>query len=462
MFSAKKCLLAVTFLLLALGGAAVLTTVDCGGGNSPSVNSSMPTSPTPPSTPSVPSTPNNGFFGMTVGLYERNAAFADRWPTVPIGTLGKMNGTQWSAIEKTPGNYDWTNLDAAVQMAKSHGVVNIIYTFFGVPSFYTAAGVSCPLGSCAGPPANLQNFTNFVTALATRYKGEINYYELWNEGNRPTSWSGTTADFVPLAQTAFQTVKSIDANAKVLSPSSSVAADFATFVQDFLQAGGSAYTDGVSFHGYQCQNSSATGDSCLAGTSCDQNGLDCAGAPLENMIADVRGSQQAAAVSNIPLYDTEGGWRQNKDLPNLSDQVAYISRWYVIQASENIPIATWYFWGGTPSDPAQWGSIYDATTGQPTEAAAAYATTYNWINGATLQGACSADASNVWTCPLTFSNGKTGLVVWNGNETSSSYTPASQFIQYETLTSTSPASIAGGGTVPIGEAPILLESGNRP
>jgi hypothetical protein len=462
MFSAKKCLLAVTIFLLALGSAAVLTTVDCGGGNSMSVSSSVPTGPTPPSTPSVPSTPNNGFFGMTVGLFEKNAAFADRWPTVPIGTLGKMNGTQWNAIEKTPGNYDWTNLDAAVQMAKSNGVVNTIYTFYGVPRFYTVAGAPCPAVGCAGPPANLQNFTNFVTALATRYKGEINYYELWNEGNRSAAWSGTTADFVALAQTAFQTIKSIDPNAKVLSPSASAASDFATFVQGFLQAGGSAYSDGVSFHGYQCQNGNPTGDSCLAGTSCDQNGLDCAGAPLENMIADVRGSQQAAAVANIPLYDTEGGWRQNKDLPSLNDQVAYISRWYVIQASEGVKIATWYFWGGTPTDPDQWGSIYDATTGQPTQAAAAYATTYNWINGATLQGACAADSSNVWTCPLTFSNGKTGLVVWNGNETSSSYTPASQFIQYETLTSTSPASIAGGGTVPIGEAPILLESGNRP
>jgi hypothetical protein len=363
---------------------------------------------------------------------------------------------------KTPGSYDWTNLDAAVQMAKSNGAANIIYTFFGVPSFYTVnpSAPSCALAGCPGPPMNLQNFTNFVTALATRYKGEINYYELWNEGNRPTSWAGSTPDFVALAKTAFQTVKAIDTNAKVLTPSPSVASDFASFVQGFLQQGGSAYADGVSFHGYHCSDNGA--GTCLAGTSCDQNALDCAGAPLENIIQDVRSSQQAAAVSNLPVYDTEGGWQQNKDLPNINDQIAYISRWYVIQASEGVKLAVWYFWGGTPDDPNQWGSIYNADTGQPTQAAAAYQATYNWINGATMNGACSADSNNVWTCPLTFSNSQTGLVVWNGSETSGSYTPASQFVQYETLSSTAPTSIPGGGAVTIGEAPILLESGNRP
>ena len=457
-FLGRKFLPAVVTILTAFSGVVVVTTTNCGGGGSPSsLSTTVPSVPSVPSTPSV-STPNNGFFGMTVGLFEQGAAFANRWPTVPVGTLGKVNGTQWSAIERTPGNYNWSNLDSAIQLAKSNGAVNVIYTFFGVPTFYTpdTAAASCALGGCPGPPNNLQNFTNFVTALATRYKGEINYYELWNEGNRPTSWSGTTADFVALAQTAFQTIKSIDSNAKVLSPSASVAPDFASFVQGFLQAGGSAYADGVSFHGYHCQTT------CLSGTSCDQNALDCAGAPLETIIQNIRSSQQAAAVSNIPIYDTEGGWQQNKDLSNLNDQEAYISRWYVIQASEDVQIATWYFWGGTPSDPNQWGSIYDATTGQPTQAASAYQTTYSWINGATMKGACAADSSNVWTCPLTFSNGKSGLVVWNGNETSATYTPASQYIQYETLTSTSPTSVKSGGTVTIGEAPVLLESGNRP
>src|SRR5579863_4402471 len=261
---------AVAIALVVFCGIASFTITNCGGGGSSSNPSSVPAVvPSVPSTPSTPSgsTTNNGFFGMTVGLYERGAAFANRWPTVPVGTLGKVNGTQWSAIERSPGSYNWTNLDSAVQLAKSNGAVNIIYTFFGVPSFYTPdpTASSCALSGCPGPPNNLQNFTNFVTALATRYKGQINYYELWNEGNRPTSWSGTTADFVALAQTAFQTIKSIDPNAKVLSPSPSVAPDFASFVQGFLQGGGSPYADGVSFHGYHCQTT------CLSGTSCDQN-----------------------------------------------------------------------------------------------------------------------------------------------------------------------------------------------
>src|SRR5579859_4789296 len=67
MLRGNKFLLAVTVILFALGGAAVFTSLDCGGGGSSS-SSNLPAVSTTPSTPSVSSTPKNGFFGMTVGL----------------------------------------------------------------------------------------------------------------------------------------------------------------------------------------------------------------------------------------------------------------------------------------------------------------------------------------------------------------------------------------------------------
>src|SRR5215472_7238256 len=98
MISGKRFVLRLPILLFALAAALVVTMISCGGGNSPSANSTFQPAgiPTTPSVSNV--TPQNGFFGMTVGLFERGASFADRWPTVPVGTLGKVNGTQWSAI----------------------------------------------------------------------------------------------------------------------------------------------------------------------------------------------------------------------------------------------------------------------------------------------------------------------------------------------------------------------------
>jgi len=452
-------------LLLVLGLSMVLGIAGCGGGGS--------------SSPSLPTTGGTGgggtgggttggtnvvvgsaFFGMTVGFFEQGAPYAGNWPTVTIGTLAKTNGTQWTAIEKTPGYYDWTNLDHVIQLAQANGVNSIIYTFFGVPSFYNANNAPCLQTGCGGPPSDMSAFGSFVSALVTRYKGQIKYYELWNEANRSGSWNGTTAELVSLGQTAYQTIKGIDPNAKVLSPSPDIASSFSSFIQGYLQNGGSTYSDGISWHGYHCANSSVT--NCLPGTSCDNNALDCAGAPLVNQIQAVKQAAQAAGAGSLPLYDTEGGWQQNQDLPNLDDQIAYISRWYIIQASEGVSNASWYAWGGSPTDPTAWGTIFDAFTNQPTEAATAYQTTRDWLNGTTMNGACSADSSNIWSCALTFTNGNSGLVVWNGNETDSSYTPGSKYIQYEDIEGGSPVSIPSGGTITIHERPILLETGNRP
>ena len=66
-----------------------------------------------------------------------------------------------------------------------------------------------------------------------------------------------------------------------------------------------------------------------------------------------------------------------------------------------------------------------------------------------------------------FSNGVAAEIVWNGTETAGTYTPASQFTQYESLNlnggpAPAPMPISGGATVPIGELPIILEAGQRP
>jgi hypothetical protein len=467
------------YFLLLLGVALVLAWTGCSGGSSysPSVSNSGGSGSGGSGSGSggggstggggnVVITPD--FFAMTVNLGKV------QWPStfgINIGTAGKAPGTGWAYIEQTPGQYNWSGLDRAVSTAQSNGVTSIIYTFYGVPSFYTADPGGCitqVVAVCPGPPQSTQSFISFVTALVTRYKGQITYYEMWNEGNRPTSWSNTATDLAQLEQTTFQTIKSVDPNAKVITASPSIASDFASFVQQFLggvKSGGTVYADGVAWHGYHCADGQPAGAACLAGTSCDNNPVDCAGAPLIAEIQQIRDAESTAGIS-LPIYDTEGGWQQNKDIGgNSTDQSAYISRWYIIQASEGIKIACWYGWGtgnNPATDPNGWGGIVDAPSASITPAASAYETVYNWLNNATMNGACAGDSNNVWTCKLTFSNGNSGLVVWNGNETDSTYTPASQYIQYETLTSTSPASIASGGTVAIGEEPILLESGSRP
>lgn len=413
------------------------------------------------------------FFGMTVGAGPRSVR---SWPAangITIGTLGKTMGGLWPFVERYQGNYNWTPLDNVVTQARSYGIRSIVYTFFGVPPFESSdprcAGLTRqPV--CPGPPRRQQDFMRFVTALVTRYKGRISAYEMWNEGNRPMMWRGGAAELAQLQQTTYQVIKSIDPQAKVLTASPVLAPNFASWLKEYFQnvrSSGTVFADGVSWYGYHCANGQNT---CFQGTACDRNPLDCAGAPLINQIATVRKAESETGL-DLPLFDTEGGWQQNRVIgDDPSHQAAYISRWYIIQAGEGVATAIWYGWGtGGGRDPATgcptcangWGGIFDETAGRATAAAAAYETTYHWLVGSTMDGPCSADAGNIWTCGLTLSSGRAAMVVWNGNETTGSYQPPQQFVQYETLATPAPKPIPAG-RVTISEEPILLEAGGSP
>jgi len=414
------------------------------------------------------------FFGMTVGA--TGPRTPDSWPAahgITVGTLGKTMGGLWPFVERRPGNYNWTPLDNVVTQARASGIKSIVYTFLGVPLFEGSDPRCAGFGNrpfCGGPPKSQENFLRFVTALVTRYKGRINSYEMWNEANRPQMWSASAADLAQLQQAAYRAIKSIDPQAKVLTASPVLGPNFASWIKEYLQnvkSGGTVSADGVSWHGYHCADRQVT---CFQGTSCDHDPLDCAGTPLLNQIATIRQTERAVGV-DLPLFDTEGGWQQNRVIGNdPRRQAAYISRWYIIQASEGVVTAIWYGWGtgggpdrasGCPTCPNGWGAIFDAASGQLMPAATAYETTYHWLVGSTMDGPCSADAQNVWTCGLTLRGGRPAMIVWNGNETTGSYKPAQQFVQYETLDSHATTPISPGAPVTISAEPILLEAGNR-
>ena len=115
----------------------------------------------------------------------------DDWPTVSFGVLGKGSGVTWPFLETSRGAYNWSTLDGYVAAAQAHGIP-MIYSFEGVPGWAIAASSTATCGtlyngalSCPTPPDNIADWTNFVTALVTRYCPAgvpgIQYYELWNE-----------------------------------------------------------------------------------------------------------------------------------------------------------------------------------------------------------------------------------------------------------------------------------------
>ena len=158
-------------------------------------------------------------FGMHVFNVEDGV-----WPTVPIGSLRLWdNETTWSVLEPAKGQYVWGKLDAAVANAEKNGVNNILLVLAGTPAWATddpaSGGAAGVLPGAAGMPRNIADWDSFVTAVATRYKGRISNYQIWNEANLSTFSTGTPAELAALTKHAYDIIKGIDPNATVVAPS---------------------------------------------------------------------------------------------------------------------------------------------------------------------------------------------------------------------------------------------------
>ena len=113
------------------------------------------------------------------------------WPRVRFGSI-RPAGTSWGAIEPAKGQFDWHSLDSWVAQAEIHHV-QLDYVFLNTPQWASTRPSEPCVGKrvgCAAPP-NLDDWSAFITALVTRYRGKISSYELWNEPNGSGFWTGT-------------------------------------------------------------------------------------------------------------------------------------------------------------------------------------------------------------------------------------------------------------------------------
>lgn len=142
--------------------------------------------------------------------------------------------------------YDWSRWDLIVSVARSAGLVLVPQVVYA-PAW--ATGV--PLSTTAGPnspPLSSAYFADFMTAVVTRYRTRIHYWELWNEPDVPAhTWSGSMQSYVDLIlEPGYKAVKAVDPSARVLlgglASSTSMPAVYA--------AGGGPYFDIANFHAY--------------------------------------------------------------------------------------------------------------------------------------------------------------------------------------------------------------------
>jgi hypothetical protein len=190
--------------------------------------------------------------------------------------------------------------------------------------------------------------------------------------------------------------------------------------------GGGNYADIMSFHGY-CNGEAET---------------------INSVVAQYRNVISAHGQSTKPLWDTEADWADDPYDVHEGDTntAAFIAKYYLLQWSSGVSRFVWYAYDG-----GSWGGF--AGSGPDVTA---YNAVQQWMEGASMPTACIHDPGNTWSCPLTRAGGYQALVVWNSSKTLSYKAPA-QYTDFRDLAgNVGPLS---GGRVPVGESPVLIETG---
>lgn len=398
------------------------------------------------------------FFGMHV----KSPAVLARMP-VRFGTLGPMPGSAWKWLEPQPGQWNWGGLDAWVAAAGRQGY-DIVYTFLRTPAWAGPSQTSPPSDlntqePCAPPAEGAGDcmFKSFVTALVSRYKGKIRYYQVWNEPNSSGFWTGSPADLVRMAHDAYIIVHRIDPQARVLTPATSPSGypnPHTQWLAAYLRAGGAQYADIGSWHGYlQATTYTAPwpehAESATPG--CSVGTWRCPGSVLDSY-RQIRQVMDANGMAGKELWDTEGSWGVNdarhSNLPDPDDQSAWLARWFILQAGAGVNRAIWYMFDATDG----WGTLWDQGAGLH-PAGVAYQQVYGWLVGATISPC--VQSRKVWSCELSRPGGYQGRIVWSDAD-SVPYPVTAPFTQARDLTG-KPQPVSGASLI-LGKSPLLLEN----
>jgi hypothetical protein len=161
-------------------------------------------------------------------------------------------------------------------------------------------------------------------------------------------------------------------------------------------------------------------------------------------------------LSAKPLWDTESSWAGDGKLgtPDLSQQVGFVAKDYLLHWSEGVSRFVWYAYDGGTT----WGELWDPISGA-SPAAGSYGETYRWLVGATLTRPCSEDSTGVWICGLSRPGGYSAEAMWDSKANQVVSVP-DRYVEYRDLAGV--VHRIDDHSVIVGSQPILLETSLLP
>jgi hypothetical protein len=326
----------------------------------------------------------------------------------------------WSDIETSPGVYDWSRLDSLVRMAQEHHT-QVTLVLAMTPSFYAASRSSAP--------DDLRHYRDYVRAVMTRYRSfegqrGIIDYQVWNEGNVQTFWTGTPHQLAELTRIVDQVRNQVDPAATVVAPSFAVRLHSQ---RRWLSRYVSQHVAGRPVWHFYDVNALSLYPMATYG--------DRTGGP-EDAVAMLGGVRRRLAGAHVPdsmpLWATEINYGLPSGAPpghlaatpiSEDRQAANVIRTYLLAAAAGVSRVYWYRydWNELPASSGG-GTLGNTLLSDPldhsvvTPAGAALTTVERWLRGRLVgthgRAPCAADSRGTYTCTVRH-HGGTRTILWN-------------------------------------------------
>lgn len=288
--------------------------------------------------------------GLRIERDGSKKVFPGDWPTMPVASMRIWDArTAWLNIEPKQDQWDFSRLDAFVEKAEAQGVKNILLTLGGTPKWAAAQlrrTDAAWLGAgSASPPKHWADWQEFISKVVHRYKGRIQSYEIWNEPNSLTYWSGSNTQWAKLVAIASEEITKADPTAEVAiggfatSPAKTLNKIEPMFsALNDQQALAKTKRTAISFHWYSTRAQLSAGVSRIASA--------------------VRGAAADAGLKDFPLWVTEMNVREGAKL-NAGNVATAMQSVTNSASAANIQRTWWYAW--TDLGPPDLIQIYDGT-----------------------------------------------------------------------------------------------------
>lgn len=261
----------------------------------------------------------------------------DNWPTSGVSDVRIWDMyVTWNTIHLDVDKYDFSGLDAVVSRIESTGA-RMIYVIGATPQWLAKYPDQPYYAEWLGPGSNsmpwsIDEFNKFIWNVATRYKGRIMAYEVWNEPQLAEFLypynSVELDDLAQMTQRAYSTIKSCDPSALVLGAS----------VLPRESSGGmskaSKYLDSMSSHGWNID--------AFTTHIYTENGVGADG--WNSMLLDAQSSIAAYGPPTSALYVTETTYNLLGDVIPESEAGTLVNSTYAYAAAAGVENIYWYRW----------------------------------------------------------------------------------------------------------------------